>query len=74
MPIQMSGFFSRILQVDHYYFSPRFRTKLLNNKVRVVADDFPALLYPHGGYDPDDVESGLFRNPILLRVSTIIDI
>jgi len=53
--------------------SLRFRTRLRNNKVRVVADDFPALLYPHDGYDPDDVESGLFRNPILLRVG-IIDI
>jgi len=43
--------------------------KLRNNKLRVVASDFPALLYPHDGYDSDDLESGLFRNPILLRVS-----
>lgn len=73
MPIQMSRFILKILDQYSCNFSPRFRTKLLNNKVRVVADDFPALLYPHDGYDPDDVESGLLRNPILLRVG-IIDI
>ncbi len=47
----------------------RFQNKLLNNKVRVTAEDFPALLYPDGAYDPDDPESGLFRNPVLVRVS-----
>jgi hypothetical protein len=50
----------------------RFQTKLRNHKIRVVAGDFPALLYPHDGFDPDDLESGLFRNPILLRVRIII--
>lgn len=38
----------------------------------MLAGDFPALLYPHDGYDPDDPESGLFRSPILLRVSVTI--
>ena len=73
MPIQMSRFIFRILYHCSCSFSPRFRTRLRDNKVRVIADDFPALLYPHDGYDPDDVESGLFRNLILLRVG-IVDI
>lgn len=49
-------------------YPSRFQTKLRNNKVRVTAGDFPALLYPYGGFDPDDLESGLFQSPILLRV------
>ena len=31
--------------------------------------DFPTLFYAEGSYDPDDIESGLFRNPIAVRVS-----
>ena len=48
-----------------------FQRKLRNNKVRVTAADFPAFLYPNDGFDPDDLESGLFRSPILVRVSVI---
>jgi hypothetical protein len=66
-PIQLSGSplsFTILSNLSAY----RFQIKLQNNKVRVVAGDFSALLYPHDGFDPDDLESGLFRNPILLRV------
>ena len=48
---------------------PRFQKKLYDNMVRVTAADFPTLLYPSDGYDPDDPESGLFWNLILVRVS-----
>jgi len=43
--------------------------KLRQNKVRVLAVDYPLLLYSNDGYDVDDPESGLFRSPILLRVN-----
>jgi hypothetical protein len=49
----------------------RFRKKLLRNTIKVYAGDYPALLYPSDGFDPDDPESGLLRNPILVRVSAI---
>ncbi|KIM35219.1 hypothetical protein M413DRAFT_14685 [Hebeloma cylindrosporum] len=44
-----------------------FRKKLLRNKIKVFAGDYPALLYPSGGFDPDDPESGLLRNLTLVR-------
>jgi hypothetical protein len=49
----------------------RFRKKLLRNTIKVYAGDYPALLYSSDGFDPDDPESGLLRNPILVRVSAI---
>ena len=35
------------------------------------ASDFPSFLYPKDGYDPDDVEDQLLRNPIAVRVSVL---
>jgi hypothetical protein len=49
----------------------RFRKKLLRNTIKVYAGDYPTLLYSSDGFDPDDPESGLLRNPILVRVSAI---
>ena len=70
-PAEYYVFFSFVLLLNPSV--PRFQTKLHNNKVRVTAADFPALLYPYDGYDPDDLESGLFRNSILVRVSLSFD-
>ena len=67
MPIHQSVFYFRLLSSANSS-TFRFQEKLRNNKVRVVAGDFPALLYPYGEYDPDDLESGLVRNVTLLRV------
>lgn len=36
--------------------------------IKVYAGDYPALLYPFDGFDPDDPESGLLRNPTLVCV------
>ncbi|KAF8153904.1 hypothetical protein B0H34DRAFT_809548 [Crassisporium funariophilum] len=44
-----------------------FWKKLLRNTVKVFAGDYPALLYPLDGYDSEDPESGLLRNPTLVR-------
>ncbi|KAF8804498.1 hypothetical protein BYT27DRAFT_7107508, partial [Phlegmacium glaucopus] len=33
--------------------------------IKVFAGDYPALLYPAGGFDLDNPETGLLRNPIL---------
>ncbi|KAF8814385.1 hypothetical protein BYT27DRAFT_7015298, partial [Phlegmacium glaucopus] len=41
--------------------------KLKRNEIKVRASDFPSLLYPKDGYDPDDVEAKLLQNPIALR-------
>jgi hypothetical protein len=49
----------------------RFQKKLSRNTIKVYAGDYPALLYPFDGFDPDDPESGLLRNPILVHVSAI---
>jgi len=46
--------------------------KLKRNEIKVRASDFPSLLYPRDGYDPDDVESKLLQNPIALRVSSFV--
>jgi hypothetical protein len=43
--------------------------KLQEGTVPVKSDSFPAFLYPHDGYDPDDLNFGLLQGPILLRVS-----
>jgi len=43
--------------------------KLKRNEIKVRASDFPSLLYPKDGYDPEDVEAKLLQNPIALRVS-----
>jgi hypothetical protein len=46
--------------------------KLKRNKIKLRASDFPSLLYPKDGYDPDDVETKLLQNPIALRVSDFV--
>ena len=46
-----------------------YMRKLKRNEIKVRASDFPSLLYPNDGYDPDDVEDKLLRNPIAVRVS-----
>jgi hypothetical protein len=43
--------------------------ELKRGKVIIRTTDFPSLFYDEGSYDPDDIESGLFRNPIAVRVS-----
>ena len=48
------------------FFQVHAETK--RNKVKVRASDFPSLLYPKDGYDPDDVEDNLLKNPIAVRV------
>ena len=45
--------------------------KLKRNEIKLLASDFPSLLYPKDGYDADDVESKLLQNPIAVRVSDI---
>ena len=43
--------------------------ELKRGKVSLRTTDFPSLFYAQDSYDPDDIESGLFRNPIAVRVS-----
>ena len=43
--------------------------ELKREKVSLWTTDFPSFFYAEGTYDPDDIESGLFRNPIAVRVS-----
>jgi hypothetical protein len=45
--------------------------KLKRNEIKLRATEFSSLLYPKDGYDADDVEAGLLRNPIAVRVSII---
>jgi len=47
----------------------RYMKELKRGKVSLRTTDFPSLSYADGSYDPDDIESGLFRNPIAVRVS-----
>jgi hypothetical protein len=46
--------------------------RLKRNDIKARASDFPSLLYPKDGYDPDDVEANLLQNPIALRVSYFV--
>ena len=43
--------------------------ELKRGKISLRTTDFPSLFYAKDGYDTDDIESGLFRNPIAVRVS-----
>ena len=43
--------------------------ELKRGNVSLRMTDFPSFFYAEGTYDPDDIESGLFRNPIAVRVS-----
>lgn len=36
----------------------------------VTADSWPAFLFPHGQADPEDIEKGLFRSAVILKVRT----
>ena len=54
-----------------YFYIFRYMRKLKRNEIKVRASDFPLLLYPNDGYDPDDVEDKLLQNPIAVRVSVL---
>ncbi|KAF8815987.1 hypothetical protein BYT27DRAFT_7078491, partial [Phlegmacium glaucopus] len=56
-----------VILINDYDADPEeFRKKLLRNKIKVFTGDYPALLYPAGGFDLDDPKTGLLRNPILV--------
>lgn len=41
--------------------------------IRITSLDFPTFLYDEGtDYDPENIEKGLLRGKLLVRVSTII--
>jgi hypothetical protein len=45
----------------------RYMKALKKGSIKVRTNDFPSFLYPQDGYDPDDLESGLLQNPIVVR-------
>jgi hypothetical protein len=48
--------------------------RLQDGTIAVKGDSFPAFLYPHDGYDPDDLNFGLLRGPILLCVCGLLQV
>src|SRR5271155_628091 len=50
----------------------RYMRALKKGAIKVRTNDFPSFLYPQGGYDPDDLESRLLQNLIVVRVSFYI--
>lgn len=44
--------------------------KLEDGRIPVTSMDFPAFLYPNGAvYNPEDIDDGLCRGPLVVRVS-----
>jgi hypothetical protein len=46
--------------------------KLEDGRITVSANDLPTFLYENSAYDPMDMEKGLCRSDILLRVSILL--
>ena len=67
MQTQLSKW-SIFLLLTHFHLF-RYMRKLKRNEIKARASDFPSLLYPTDGYDPDDIEHKLLQNPITVRVS-----
>ena len=67
MQTQLSKWSIFLLLTQFHLF--RYMRKLKRNKIKARALDFPSLLYPTDGYDPDDIEHKLLQNPIAVRVS-----
>jgi hypothetical protein len=61
---------SCILACIHLLLSRDFSNDVIDGTIDIPADEFPSFLYAADTiYDPNDCETGLFRNPIVLRVS-----
>ncbi|GLB33255.1 hypothetical protein LshimejAT787_0101390 [Lyophyllum shimeji] len=41
--------------------------KLQDGRIQATADDIPAFLYPDNEFDPDDMDKGLLRGPLVVR-------
>lgn len=53
---------------DNYFDRVRQRIRDGHPEFVVSEDSWPAFLYPNAKCDPDDVEKGLFKSAILLKV------
>ncbi|GLB41608.1 hypothetical protein LshimejAT787_1002080 [Lyophyllum shimeji] len=42
--------------------------KLHDGRIQVTGDDLPSFLYPDGQYDPEDLDKGLMRGPLVVRI------
>lgn len=46
--------------------------KLQDGRIPVCSTDFPSFLYAHDTeYDPEDIQEGLCRGPLLVKVRII---
>ncbi len=50
------------------FFSPSFLQKLADGKIEITASYWPSFLYCQKLYKPNDIESGLLKGYLLLRV------
>jgi len=63
--------------LDYLYYYPvlisssRFMKRLDNGTVKVRSRDMPSFLWPRDGYDPDDTDANMFRNPALVMVHPV---
>ncbi|KAJ7468865.1 hypothetical protein B0H11DRAFT_1732036 [Mycena galericulata] len=46
----------------------RFYDRLVGNRVKLDATEYPAFVYEEGSWDPRDPENGLLRGDLLIRV------
>lgn len=51
-------------------FSIRYRSRLLNGEIVFDGGDYPSFLYDLDSHKPEVLDSGLFRGPLLVSVST----
>jgi len=49
--------------------SPSFLNKLKDGRIKIMAEDWPTFLYDsHSTYNPEDIEVGLMRGHLAVRV------
>lgn len=52
-----------------YDFRIRQKIRDGDDEYVVTGDSWPAFLFPHGKADPDNIEKGMFRSALLLKVT-----
>jgi hypothetical protein len=58
-----------IIFVHILMFLLRFCQAVQSGSIAIKATDYPSFLYPEHGFDPEDIEQGLMRGPLLVKVS-----
>jgi hypothetical protein len=58
-----------IIFVHILMFLLRFCQAVQSRSIAIKATDYPLFLYPEHGFNSEDIEQGLMRGPLLVKVS-----